>query len=210
MTIIDPIVFGIVQGLTEFLPVSSSGHLTLFHNFLGGIEDNVLYDVVLHLGTLCATLLFFRAKILELINGAILEIKNVEIFDGVHLKRILFICLAVLPTGIIGVLFKDQLENLFGNAKVVGLMLLVTAAFLMASKYFKESKKGYHEVGFIKILIIGITQGLSIIPGISRSGSTICMSTFLGIDRKEAGEFSFLISISAILGAVLIKLMDIL
>ncbi len=206
---IDSLILGIIQGLTEFLPVSSSGHLTILHSFLGEVGDNVLFDVFLHFGTLLATLVFFRHKIFSILKGLLSEYKSGDIFKGEWSKRSLYICIAVIPTGIIGLVFKDELEALFLDPKKAALMLLVTGAILLLTLIFKGKEKTAANIGILGALIVGIVQGLAIIPGISRSGSTISASLFLGLRREEAGEYSFLISIPAIFGALLIKLKDI-
>lgn len=200
---------GIVQGLTEFLPVSSSGHLTIFHRFLGGTEDNVMFDVVLHLGTLVATVLFFSQRIATIASGAWGELVTRQIRSGYNIRRILFIVIAVVPTGIIGVVFKDQLEALFHAPKAACGMLIVTGIVLIITAFVRPGTRDGGKFGLGRSLLIGLVQGIAIIPGISRSGSTISAGMFLGMDRKEVGEYSFLISIPAILGAVILKLGDV-
>lgn len=208
MSIGESIIFGLIQGLTEFLPVSSSGHLTIFHKYLGSFDNNVLYDVILHFGTLFATLLFFHKKIFTLLTGFFQELKAKE-FRGNNTKQILFIFLATLPTAIIGIVFKKQLEALFTQVQLVCYMLIVTGSILLITRFIQTKDYTISQLGFIKSIAIGIIQGCAIIPGISRSGSTISSGLFFGMDRKEAGEFSFLISIPAISGAVLLKVMEI-
>jgi undecaprenyl-diphosphatase len=209
ITVTKALFLGLVQGLTEFLPVSSSGHLVIAHRFLGSLEDNVFFDVALHVGTLVATLVFFRARLVSLATGGWRELRARQVTSGPMLARIFYIFLAVVPTGVIGIEGKDRLESLFGKPDIVCLMLMVTGLVLLATRFVPAGQIPGNRLGAGRALLVGIIQGLAIIPGISRSGSTISAGLLLKLERKEAGEFSFLISIPAILGALLIKLGDI-
>ncbi|MFP4521828.1 MAG: undecaprenyl-diphosphate phosphatase [Fibrobacterota bacterium] len=208
MTFFDSAFFGLVQGLTEFLPVSSSGHLTIFHGLLGGMEDNVFYDVVLHFATLLATVIYFRRKIGDLFTGFIADLSQKNIRGDAFLSG-LYIAAAVVPTGIIGVVFKDPLERAFTSPRLAASMLIVTGTFLIFTRFAKKGRKTLANAGLAAAVLIGTVQGLAIIPGISRSGATISAALFLGFTRKDAGEFSFLISIPAIAGALILKAADI-
>ncbi|MGL1903735.1 MAG: undecaprenyl-diphosphate phosphatase [Fibrobacterales bacterium] len=195
----ESIILGVIQGLTEFLPVSSSGHLVILSALLGKIEDGMFFDLMLHFGTLLATILVFREQIISLIKGLFTG-------DPESVKKCVLIIVACIPTGLIGILFKDPLEGLFDKPLLVSGTLLLTGTLLFITKFRSDGEKDFT----IKTaLLIGLVQGFAIIPGISRSGSTIAISMLLGIKRKEAGEFSFLISIPAILGAVLLKGKDV-
>lgn len=194
----EAIISGIVQGLTEFLPVSSSGHLVILHHYFGYKEPQILFDIFLHIGTLFAVLIYFRHDIIKIVTKE---------------RRLLgLVLIGSIPTAIIGFLFKDIYETLFADMKVVGLMLIVTAGFLFLGQWALKSqskeKVNNGPLGWLKAVVIGLVQGISIIPGISRSGSTIAAGLLLRLDRKEAVRFSFLLAIPAITGALLFKLAD--
>lgn len=196
MSYAEAIISGIVQGLTEFLPVSSSGHLAILHQYLGYKEPQVLFDIFLHVGTLFAVLVYFWCDIIKVVT------KERQVLG--------FILVASIPTGAIGFIFKDMFEALFTNVKAVGLMLIITAGILFLGEWAsKRQKKDYNTgLGWVKALIIGSVQGISIMPGISRSGSTIAAGLLLKLDKKEAVRFSFLLAIPAIIGALILKLAD--
>ena len=194
---------GIIQGLTEFFPVSSSGHLVLFQNLFGLKEPQILVDVMLHLGTLLSLLVFLRNELLSLIQSFFLFIRSPK--KGIHdpgIKLIFALILASVPTFFIGYLFSDFFESLFASLRIVGLALIITGTYLFLTKLAKEKKKNFLSHPFI----IGILQGIAIVPGFSRSGLTIGGALFLGWKREEAARFSFLLSIPAILGATLFQL----
>ncbi len=182
MSIFWAIILGIVQGVTEFIPVSSSGHLVIIQSLMPAfVQPGVLFDVVLHLGTVFAVLFFFRKTIISLVRK----------------YWILFI-IGTIPAGLVGLFFQDQLEALFGSVKFVGFALLVTAVFNFITDKTISYKK---EITNRNAFMIGVFQALAIIPGISRSGATIFAGVKSGIDKEKAAEFSFLLSIPAILGA---------
>ncbi len=194
---------GIIQGLTEFFPVSSSGHLVLFQNLFGLKEPQILVDVMLHLGTLLSLLIFLRKELLGLLKSFFLFIRNPK--EGSQtpgLKLLLALALASVPTALIGYLFSDFFESLFASLRIVGLALIITGGYLFLTKSAKEKKKNL----LVHPLIIGILQGLAIVPGFSRSGLTIGGALFLGWKREEAARFSFLLSIPAIFGAALFQI----
>lgn len=197
MDLIDSIILGIVQGLTEFLPVSSSGHLELGKALLGDDsipEDSLVFTVVLHFATALSTLIIFRKDIVTLI-AALLKFEWNE-----DTQFIVKIMISMLPAGFIGLLFESELEALFGNnIMLVGLMLIFTAVLLfMADRAKKTTKK----VGFWDAFIIGISQAVAMLPGISRSGATISTSVLLGNDKSKAARFSFLMVIPLIFGKI--------
>ena len=186
MNIIWSVVLGIIQGLTEFLPVSSSGHLAIAQHFIPGFnQPGVMYDVILHLATLLAILYFFRKKIFKL-----------------GLKYYQLLLVGTIPAAVLGFLFQSQLEKMFGNFKMVGVELVITGILnLLVDKV--ETRKT--NISNTNSLLIGISQAVAIIPGISRSGATIFTGVKLGIDKKKVAEFSFLLSIPAILGANILE-----
>lgn len=195
MDIFNAIVLGIIQGLTEFLPVSSSGHLELAKAILGDKsvgEESLVMTVTLHAATALSTIVIFRKDILEILKG-LFQFKNNESFQF-SLK----IILSMIPAALVGILFEEQIESLFGNQIVlVGVMLLVTGILLYFADKAKNTGKS---VGFKEAFIVGVSQAIAIIPGISRSGATISTSVLLGIDREKAARFSFLMVVPLILG----------
>lgn len=197
MDIIDAIILGIIQGLTEFLPVSSSGHLEIAKAILGDNsvpKDSLLFTVILHFATALSTLVIFRKDIAELLKGLFQFKWNEE------LQFSLKIILSMLPATFIGLFYEEELEKLFGgNILFVGLMLLVTAVLLLLADLSKKTTKN---VGFKDAIIIGISQAIAMLPGISRSGATISTSVMLGNDKSKAARFSFLMVVPLILGKV--------
>ncbi len=197
-------ILGLVQGLTEFLPVSSSGHLVIAKHFLGGVrEPGILFEVLLHFGTLLAVLLYFRKEL----SSMLLALRHRGGLNEAELKEgrsmILVVMVGTLPTVVIALLFKDLFESLFESVGVVSLMLLVTGTLLFLSDRVKAAERS--SIGIKDAVIIGTVQGMAIIPGISRSGSTIATGLFRGIDGEKAATYSFLLSIPAILGAVVLE-----
>ena len=204
MTILQSIFLGMVQGLTEFLPVSSSGHLAFFQSLLGMKEPLLFFDVMLHLGTLFAVVIYFWTDIWKIVQGIKATLKREK--KGHHqAKLFLWIILATIPTGIMGIFFKDWFESLFSKPKAVGAMLLITGLVLWLTRWVKKEGRLLERMGWIDSIIIGTAQGLAIIPGISRAGATISTGLFCGLDRELSGRFSFLLSIPAILGATLLE-----
>lgn len=201
MSVIEAIILGIIQGLTEFLPVSSSGHIEIGKVLLGvEMADNLLFSIVVHGATALSTIIVFRKDIWELVQG-LFSFKMNSAWD--YAFKIL---ISMIPVGIVGILFEEQLEEFFsGKMLLVGSMLLITATLLMLSHY-KKSNGG--EVTFKQAAIIGLAQAFAILPGISRSGTTISASLLLGVDREKAARFSFLMVLPPIVGATLLKVKD--
>lgn len=206
MSTLNAILLGILQGLTEFLPVSSSGHLQIGKEVLNFETPDLLFDVMLHVATLCVVLLFFRKRVAAIIKaflGLFFQRFSKDYFEN---KRFLWgIIIASIPTAIIGLLFEKYMLQYFQAVTFVGYALIVTSILLIISDKFQGADK----ITPGKSVIIGIAQGLAVTPGISRSGTTIAVSVMLGINRQEAAEFSFLISVPAILGAMLLHIKDI-
>lgn len=194
---LEALILGIIQGLTEFLPVSSSGHLEIAKAILGDNsipKESMMMTVVLHGATALSTIVVFRKEILEIIKGLFQFKWNEE--SQFSLK----IIISMVPAAIIGVAFEDELETLFGGKILfVGFMLLITGALLFLADKAKTSDK---KVSFWDSLIIGVSQAIAILPGISRSGATISTSVLLGIDRERAARFSFLMVVPLILAKV--------
>jgi undecaprenyl-diphosphatase len=198
---------GIIQGLTEFLPVSSSGHLVIASEFLNFRESGVAFEVFVHLGTLLSVLIAFRQDILKMITAPFLLIFSND--DKTEAKKYWLwdICIitGTVPAAVIGLMFKSEIEAAFSSFLLVLIMLTVTGIFLLLSRYASQ-KQDNLSVG--KSILIGIAQAFAILPGISRSGSTIVTGLMLGMDRENAAKFSFLLAIPAILGASVIKIND--
>ncbi len=192
-----------VQGLTEFIPVSSSGHLVFFQSLFGLKEPQLLFDIMLHLGTLMAVAVYFRQEIWIMVQGIRQSLKEKKIQPSA--KLFLWIVLATVPTGLMGVLLKDWFESLFSKPRMVGGMLLVTGLMLWLTRLAKNEGRRIEKMPWFDSILIGIAQGIAIIPGISRSGATISAGLFRGLDREFAGRFSFLLSIPAILGAIVLE-----
>lgn len=201
MEVLKAIVLGLIQGLTEFLPVSSSGHLAIGHVLFGVEGDNsLLFDVILHGATVLSTIVVFRKEIYELIKGLF------EFRWNQSTKYIAQLIVSAIPVAIAGVLFEEQIEALFeGNLLWVGLALIFTALLLGFANY---SKHGERKIKFVDALIIGFAQMLAVVPGISRSGSTIATGMILGNSKKDLAKFSFLMVIIPILGANFLKLIS--
>jgi len=215
MSLLYAIVLGLIQGLTEFIPVSSSGHLVIVQTLLGFKEPPVLFDVMLHGGTLLAVVVFLRDDIWMIITGVLgLTGKgehSTDTTDGHHTQWNAgrwfagLIILGTLPAVIVGFAFKDFLEGLFAKPATVGFMLCITAAILFLADRRLRREKSVSEMTFADAFWIGIFQAAAIIPGISRSGSTISMGIFRRLTAETAARFSFMLSIPAILGAIVLE-----
>ncbi|AHC13701.1 undecaprenyl-diphosphate phosphatase [Salinispira pacifica] len=206
MTALQAAAFGLIQGLTEFLPVSSSGHLALLKSIWGFEDVSILFDVLLHVATLAAVLIVFRKRIWKLILSLLHGIRGrADEGDRMHLKLILMLLLATVITAVLGIGIDEMLQPA-SNIKLVSLLFIVTAGILILSSRVKPGNKGYKELGVRESIITGVAQGMGVFAGISRSGITISAGIFAGLKREEAGEFSFLLAIPAILGAAILKI----
>ncbi|TVZ52763.1 undecaprenyl-diphosphate phosphatase [Dokdonia sp. Hel_I_53] len=203
MDYLDALILGVIQGLTEFLPVSSSGHLELGKAVLGDTsvpEESLMFTVVVHFATALSTIVVFRKDIIEIVKGLFSFKWNEETQFSAK------IILSMLPAVFIGLFFEEQLEALFGsNILLVGCMLIVTAVLLYFADRAKDTQKN---VSFSNAFIIGVSQAVAMIPGISRSGATISTSVLLGNDKSKAARFSFLMVIPLIFGKIAKDLMD--
>ncbi|MDO5851533.1 MAG: undecaprenyl-diphosphatase UppP [Methanobacteriaceae archaeon] len=215
MDILSAIILGAVQGISEFLPISSSGHLVLIQQLLG-VQTGLAFDTILHLGTLVAIFSFFWKDILRLIGGFIGSLKDITegnfkkgIQKNVSKKFAWLLIIGTIPTGILGILFKDAIETVFRGTIFVGVFLLITGIILYYSQRHSSGKITTKEMSFTQSIIIGICQGLAIFPGISRSGATIASGLCIGLEREYAARYSFLLSIPAVMGAGLIQIKDI-
>ncbi len=203
MGILEAILIGIIQGLTEFLPVSSSGHIELSKEILKTTiegEENVMFTVVLHAATALSTLVVFRKEIIEILKG-LFQFKWNDEF-----KFSLKIIISMFPAAIVGVVFKEEIDAFFtGEIMLVGLMLLVTGAVLFLADRARNTNK---DVGVLEAIVVGVSQAIAILPGISRSGATIGTSVLLGIDRTKAAKFSFLMVVPLIFGKMAKLILD--
>jgi len=203
MSIFEAIILGVVQGVTEFLPVSSSGHLVLLQKIFGINEPGLFFDTMLHAGTLLAVFIVLWKDIWELLK------KPIQKLTG-------FLILATIPAVVAALLFKDKIENIFESAKLLGFCFLITTVILVIAEILSRrihNNENIHlktetNMTWIDALIIGLMQAIAIPPGISRSGATISGALFRGLDRDFAARFSFLLSIPAILGALVLHSKD--
>ena len=193
INLIRTIILGAIQGLTEWLPISSTGHLKIAEHFLG-LKVPILFDVILHIGTLIVVLVFFRKDIKKILS-ALLRLD----FKTDYGKLIPLIIVGTIPTALIGLAFGEFIEGVFQSLLPIATAFILCGVVLYSAKAGKEKTDN---IGYLAALIIGIAQGIAIIPGISRSGATIAVALLLGIKRERAFKFSFLISIPAILGAL--------
>ncbi|MSS63342.1 undecaprenyl-diphosphate phosphatase [Velocimicrobium porci] len=235
MKLWEAIVMGIVQGLAEFLPISSSGHLALFKNILGidlEAAGGLLFDVMLHFGTLVAIFVVFWKDIKKLIIEGFSIIgdffinvgrffsnrigqagKNEpkeykKVIDGAYRKFVMMVIVSTIPTGIIGVLLDNFIEKASESVIIPGVGLIITAILLTIADHAELGKKRPNQISYTEAGIVGIAQGIATMPGISRSGTTITTCLKLGFDKNFAVKYSFIMSIPAVLGAVVLKLKD--
>lgn len=216
MDIFQGIIIGIVQGLTEFLPVSSSAHLIFIQNILG-VESSLAFDTFLHLGSLLAVLIYFRADIYKMIEAWLLSVGDIlqrRFWEGFYsnpYKRLSwYVILATIPVGIVGVLFESHVDALFaGELYVPGFFLFVTGTILYLSQRMASGQIDMSHMGWFQSLFMGLAQACAIMPGLSRSGTTIASGLVIGLDKEFAAKFSFILSIPAIFGAFLVQFKDI-
>jgi undecaprenyl-diphosphatase len=212
LTLIESIILGLVQGLSEFLPISSSGHLAILQHFFGIEGESVLaFAVLLHLGTLISLVAVYYRIIWELILELLATLKDVVTGKGLQINKNetrklgVMIVVATIPTGLMGVFFNDFFTGLYNSVPVIGFCLILTGCFLWLAERMGKKEKKIREMKFTDALFVGLCQGIAILPGISRSGATIVGSLFSGLNRELAVRFAFLISIPAILGAVVLE-----
>jgi undecaprenyl-diphosphatase len=194
------VILGLVQGLTEFLPISSSGHLVIFQKLLGITEPPVFFDVLVHTGTLFAVIFFFKKELRFLITEFFNYLKN----DGQQKfpRKIWLILIGTVPAFVAGLFLQSSLSYIFNSLLVVGLGLITTGLILLIGRLFTERKKKIKNLAWQESLFIGLAQAAAIIPGISRSGATVSAGLSAGLEKNSAFEFSFLLSIPAIIGAL--------
>ena len=200
---IQALILGLIQGLTEYLPVSSSGHLTIGQEILGvSSEDNLAFDVVVHVATVLSTLVVLWGEIVWLLKGFFKFKMNEE------MRYVINILVSMIPVGIVGVFFKEQVEAIFGSGLlVVGICLLVTAALLTFTYFARPRQK--EKIGVKDAFIIGVAQACAVLPGLSRSGSTIATGLLLGNKKERLAQFSFIMVIPPILGEALLNVLKV-
>lgn len=201
MSYLDALILGLIQGLTEFLPISSSGHLVLAQELLGVNPEGLTFEIIVHLGSLLAIFIYFRSKLWSLILSLFTKDKVS------HRKEILFLAIATVPAALIGLSFESFIDSVFSSALFTSTMLIVTGFILLSTRL---ARTGNQEIDAKRAILIGVAQSLAILPGISRSGSTIAAGMLLKIEPSKAAEFSFLLAIPAIIGATIFKFDDIL
>ncbi|KAA3609801.1 MAG: undecaprenyl-diphosphate phosphatase [Calditrichaeota bacterium] len=207
MELIKSIILGLVQGLSEFLPISSSGHLVIFAEILNFHEEGIAFEVFVHFGTLLSILVAFRKELIQMII-ALYQVpikKNNDPELQEYFKWDLYVIIATIPAGVIGLTFKDQIETAFSNVLLVYFMLAITGLIMTLTPYLKDRGTLFKTSN---TFLIGVAQAFAILPGISRSGSTIFTGLLFGIDRDKVARFSFIMSIPAVFGAVLLKTKD--
>ncbi|HKK43962.1 MAG TPA: undecaprenyl-diphosphate phosphatase [Balneolaceae bacterium] len=208
MQIIHSFILGLIQGLTEFLPISSSGHLVLGEALLGGkVGKGITFDIVVHFGTLCSILVYYRKKIAGILHSIWDLVLNPgdfsnKVSNDSNIKLTGFILLSMIPALIVGLTMKDFVENAFANPFAVSILLMVTGVILFSTKFRDQFP---NRVTSKSAFGIGLAQAFAVLPGISRSGSTISLGLYLGIKREEVANFSFLMVIPVIAGAMLIE-----
>ncbi len=206
MSFLEAVALAIIQGLTEFLPVSSSGHLVLAQQWFGQFnETNLLYDIMLHLATVVAIMLYFRQDLITLVLGVFGYPTNRQsIFYGEERKTLGLVILASIPTAILGLIIEHIGIEVFGRPDLVGAFFLLTGIVLWTGRGGPKGRR-MKEMTAMDAIAVGVVQGIAVFPGISRSGATIAGGLWLGLDRELAARFSLLISIPAILGATLLE-----
>ena len=201
---------GIIQGLTEFLPVSSSGHLVIFHQLFNfDLSDNVLFDVVLHLGTLVALLLVFYRDVEKIIRGFISSLFNWNLSHNYNQHLAWLVIIGTIPAAIVGFFFENMIETYFRSIYVVAGSLIIVAILFFIFEKYSQRQKDVSQMSKVDALIVGLAQILSFIPGTSRSGITIITSMGRGLKRDEAARFSFIMAMPIIFGAGLKKIFEI-
>lgn len=192
MTHLQAVYLGFIQGVTEFLPVSSSGHLALFSALLGIENTDLVFEVFVHFATMLAVVIYFRKSLLRLTR-----------------TQIAHIVLASIPAAVVGLLFESHIATIFNSLGFIGLFLIITGLVTLANQHTLQQPPKNYEITARRAFIIGLAQAVAILPGISRSGSTVAAAVFQGINKQRAFEFSFLLSIPVILGATLLKFIEI-
>ncbi|OGN92024.1 MAG: undecaprenyl-diphosphatase UppP [Chloroflexi bacterium RBG_13_48_10] len=211
MTLLQSILLGIIQGLTEFLPISSSAHLVITPYLLGWqipAQEGFIFDVLVQLGTLLAVILYFRVELYRIIVGVLNGLIHRHPFSESQSRLGWMLVLATIPAVIAGILFKDPVERAFGSPVATGYLLLGTAALLVIAEFVGKRNRKVEDLSWLDTLLVGLFQAVSLLPGISRSGSTIAGGMIRDLERPAAARFSFLMSVPVMLGAGALAIMD--
>lgn len=213
MTILQALILGLVQGLTEFLPVSSSGHLVLTPYVLNWTfpeEQVFVFDVLVQIGTLVAVIVYFWQDLISIATAFLTSFWQRRAYDRFEVRMGAYLILATIPAVVLGLLFKDAVEAAFSDPQFTLHALLFTAGLMLAAERIGRLKKPFTGLGWLDAVVIGLFQGLSLFPGVSRSGSTISGGLFRGLERPAAARFSFLMSVPVMLGAGALAVVDLL
>lgn len=209
MNLLQGLLLGIVQGVTEFLPISSSGHLVLGKAILGIHTEGVAFEVFVHFGTFLAILTIFWQDVWNILKSAGGALRHpspsawsLRYREDPFFKLAILICVGTIPAGVVGLLFEKEIEAAFASPLFVSLALIVTGSFLLGTRWLRPQDTRF---GMVRAFLIGVAQAFAILPGISRSGSTIAAAMYTGVERSEAGRFSFLLVLPAIFGATLLE-----
>lgn len=205
MSPLQAVILGLVQGLTEFLPVSSSGHLVWVPWILGWDPPGLAFDTILHLGTLGAVLGFFRHDLARIAMAGVQSLRQPTLRAHPDGRTAWLILVATVPAALLGLAASDMLEGMFEDPSAVGLALLATGLLLLWGERIRRGGRQPSELGLGEALAIGVAQAFALIPGISRSGATIAAGLWRGLDRRESARFAFLLSVPAVLGAGLLQ-----
>lgn len=213
MELLEALLLGILQGVTEFLPVSSSGHLVLAQELIGSdLNRGITFEIVVHFGSFFSILIYFRKRLWEILRNFFRFLGNPATMkttwnENLDARMSVYILISMIPAGLVGFTLKDSLESLFSNPSVVSLMLLLTGLILYSNKYIET---GVKDVNPARAFLVGVGQAFAMIPGISRSGTTITLGNWLGLRREQIAEFSFLMLLPVIAGAMLLEFRDLL
>lgn len=215
MDLIQAIILGVIQGLTEFFPVSSSGHLVIFQQMMGLKEPVLLFDISVHMGTLAAIVIYFFKDIINIIKSLFHSISSRLSGQSGHFTSLesrdinmaWMLVAGSIPTAVIGAGLQMVSDVLFSSLLLVGVSLMITGSILLGTRWIRQENESGMDLTIKQALLIGTVQGLAVIPGISRSGSTIVAGLFLGVNRDLAIRYSFLLSIPAILGALVLQVL---
>ncbi|MEX0686684.1 MAG: undecaprenyl-diphosphate phosphatase [Balneolales bacterium] len=210
MSLIESFLLGLLQGITEFLPISSSGHIVIAQALFGELPYGITFELVLHFGTLGSIVVYFYNDIVDMIKSAwsmiLSPVQSYQNWDDDYSTRLnVYILVSMIPAGIAGFTIRHQIEEVFANPVGISLMFLVTGTFLFFTKFFGYGKK---TLNMKNIFLIGLAQAFSLLPGISRSGATISMAVFLKINREDIARFTFLMMLPVIFGAMLVEVLE--
>ncbi|MEX0929483.1 MAG: undecaprenyl-diphosphate phosphatase [Balneolales bacterium] len=210
MNLLESFLLGILQGITEFLPISSSGHIVIAQALLGNLPHGITFELIVHFGTLCSIVIYFHKDLAELLRAAGRMIgsplQTYRNYDDDYATRLnLYILVSMIPAGLAGFTIRHQIEEVFANPVGVSLMFLVTGTFLYFTKFY-----GYGErtLNIKNIFIVGLAQAFSLLPGVSRSGATMAMAVFLKINRDDIARFTFLMMLPVIGGAMIVEAVE--